>query len=466
MTGKADVEFYQSNLLTSSQGGFANGGRYQLDRPRFLILPQGRCAETLLFSTISAMIAQADSYLEHGNPTIVNNGFFDSTGANAAAAGFQLQVFTQPGLTDLFPQELIGKENNFKGNLDVAATEAFLDKNPGQVRMILVTITNNWAAAQPVSMANLRDAAALAKRKDIPLFFDACRFAGNAYFIQRYEDGYADKTIAEIVKEMFSYPDGFTISLKKDGLANMGGVLCFRDQGLCAQSYEGIGMLLKERQILCYGNDSYGGSRFNILLVCPFEGGTNLCASVSGRDLMAVSAGLYQVTDQAYLRGRITQVQTFAQKLQANGIAVLSPPGGHAVYLNMDHFFFGCNRELEDFASVGFTLELIKHYGIRAAEAGPFGWAYDLKHRRSAPRSQTLSGSPCHVTSTPPSTLTTRWRLSGNLYDRRHTIPNATITRGKHMRLRHFSAGLKPVPVSQTITGTFFPRPGSSSTIV
>lgn len=94
---------------------------------------------------------------------------------------------------------------------------------------------------------------------------------------------------------------------------------------------------------------------------------------------MAASAGLYQVTDQAYLRNRITQVQSFAQKLQANGIAVLSPPGGHAVYLDMDHFFFGCNRKPEDFASVGFTLELIKDYGIRAAEAGPFGWAYDLK---------------------------------------------------------------------------------------
>lgn len=136
--------------------------------------------------------------------------------------------------------------------------------------MILVTITNNWAAAQPVSMRNIRDAAALAKREAIPLFFDACRFAENTYFIQRYEDGYADRTIAEIVQEMFSYADGFTISLKKDGLANMGGVLCFRDQGLFAQRYEGIGMHLKERQILCYGNDSYGGSKLRLPLLYSF----------------------------------------------------------------------------------------------------------------------------------------------------------------------------------------------------
>lgn len=262
LTGKVDVEFYQTTLLTSSHGGFVNGGRYQLERPNFFIVPQGRCAETLLFSTMSAMIAEG--HVPHAGgkkPIIISNGFFDTTGANAAAAGFQLQVFTQPGLTDPFPNELVGKTNNFKGNLDLAATEAFLDANPGQVSMLLVTITNNWAAAQPVSMANMRGAAALAKRKDIPLFFDACRFAENAYFIQRYEEGYADVSIAEIVQEMFEYAEGFTISLKKDGLANMGGVLCFRDQGLFAQRYEGIGMHMKERQILCYGNDSYGGSK-------------------------------------------------------------------------------------------------------------------------------------------------------------------------------------------------------------
>ncbi|KAK4161794.1 putative Tryptophanase [Cladorrhinum sp. PSN259] len=429
LTGKADVEFYQSKLLVSSHGGFVNGGGFQLERPNFFILPQGRCAETLLFSTMSSMI---------GKPTtIVSNGFFDTTGANASVAGFQLQVFTQPGLTDPFPQELVGKKNNFKGNLDLAATEAFLDANPDQVSMILVTITNNWAAAQPVSMANIRGAAALAKQKSIPLFLDACRFAENAYFIQQYEEGYADKTIAEIVQEMFSYAEGFTISLKKDGLANMGGVLSFRDEGLFAKRYEGIGMSMKERQILCYGNDSYGG--------------------MSGRDLMAASAGLYQVTDQAYLRDRITQVQIFAQKLQANDIAVLSPPGGHAVFLDMDHFFFGCNRKPEDFAAVGFTLELIKDYGIRAAEAGPFGWAADLKEspeERAKIPNLVRFAVPRHVYSNEHIDYTVA--AIRELYDRRHTVPNAVITRGKHMKLRHFSAGLKPVPVDQAITSSYF----------
>ena len=260
LAGSADVDFYRNKLLVPSEDGFVNGGPHQLERPNFFIVPQGRCAENLLFSTLGEVIAGGQHGKATGRPTLVSNGFFDTTAANASVAGFELQVFTQPGLSDPFPQELVGKENNFKGNLDVAATEAFMEAHPGQVTMILVTITNNWAASQPVSMANIRDAAALARRQMVPLFFDACRFAENAYFIQRYEDGYSGKTIADIVHEMFTYAEGFTISLKKDGLANMGGVLCFRDKGLFAQRYEGIGLLFKERQIVSYGNDSYGGS--------------------------------------------------------------------------------------------------------------------------------------------------------------------------------------------------------------
>ena len=259
ITGALDIDYYRNTLLASHQDGFVNGGQHQLERPNFFIVPQGRCAENLLFSVMSTRIAERTAKTGHA---IVSNGFFDTTGANAAAAGFELQTFTKPGLSDPFPQHRVGKENPFKGDLDVAATEAYLDENPDHVVMILTTITNNWAAAQPVSMANIRITAALTKRKNIPFFFDACRFAENAFFIREYEDGYANKTIAEIVQEMFSYVDGFTISLKKDGLANMGGVLCFRDKGVFAQQW-GIGEQLKERQILTYGNDSYGGSKFS-----------------------------------------------------------------------------------------------------------------------------------------------------------------------------------------------------------
>lgn len=260
MTGIANGEFYRSKLLKPYEGGFVNGGPHQLERPNFFIVPQGRCAEFLLFSTLKDVIAEQAQGESLKPRVIISNGFFDTTGANAAAAGFALETFTQPGLTDPFPEELIGKQNPFKGNLDVAATEAYLNEHT-EACMILITITNNWAAAQPVSMGNIRAASELAKRKSIPLFFDACRFAENAWFIREFEAGYSEKTIPEIVQEMFTYVDGFTISLKKDGLSNMGGILSIKDEGLFARRYKGIGVRLKERQILFYGNDSYGGSK-------------------------------------------------------------------------------------------------------------------------------------------------------------------------------------------------------------
>ncbi|KAI0380508.1 beta-eliminating lyase [Hypomontagnella monticulosa] len=431
LTGKADSAFYRQKLLVPHKDGFANGGPHQLERPNFFIVPQGRCAETLLFSTLRDITAEE----KVPRRAIVSNGFFDTTGANAAVAGFSLHMFTQPGLSDPFPHNLIGKENYFKGNLDVAATETFLEQNSGQVAMILMTITNNWAAAQPVSMANIKEAAALARRKDVPLFFDACRFAENAMFIHQYEKGYSDKTIAEIVQEMFSYADGFTISLKKDGLSNMGGVLCFRDKGPFARRYEGVGVWLKERQILMYGNDSYGG--------------------MSGRDLMTSVAGLYEVTKKQYLRNRIAQVQSFAQKLLANGIAVLSPPGGHAVYLDMDEFFHDCDRKPGDFASVGFTMELIKDYGIRAAETGPFCWEWDKKspeERKKIPNLVRFA-VPRHVFSAEHIDYTVA--AIKDLHNRRHVIPNVEIMRGKDMRLRHFQCGMKPVPVDTTVNASY-----------
>ncbi|KAH7024470.1 beta-eliminating lyase [Microdochium trichocladiopsis] len=435
--GKADMALYRDELLLPQEGGFVNGGPFQLIRPNTFLVPQGRCAEALLFSTLRLMIAEAaprSSIAPPRQPVIISNGFFDTTGANAAVAGFQLQTFTQPGLNDPFPLELVGRENPFKGNLDVAATEAYIEslEDPSDVKMILQTITNNWAGAQPVSMANIRAASELARRRGIPFFFDACRFAENAYFIQRFEAGYAGVMIQDIVQEMFTHVDGFTISLKKDGLANMGGALCFKDESLFAKKYPGIGMRMKERQILCYGNDSYGG--------------------MSGRDLMAAATGLYEVVKQPYLQNRIGQVERFAQRLQASGVSVLLPPGGHAVYLDMDAFFKYCDRSPGDFASVGFVLELLEKYGIRAAEAGPFGWEWDKK----PPAEQALIPNlvrlavPRYVLSEEHITYTVAAILE--LYNHRHTIPNVEISRGRDMRLRHFSCGLKPVPVKKAIS--------------
>lgn len=353
LAGIADSKFFLKELLQEHSGGFVNGGTSQLIHPNFFLVPQGRCAEALLFSTLGAAIDRNINTKQVGQHVIISNGFFDTTSANIAIAGFETKTFPQPDLTDAYPIELVGKENPFKGNLDLITTSEYLKADGDRVTMILLTITNNWAAAQPVSMASIKEAHSLARKYEIPLFFDACRFAENAKFIQDFEAGYKDKSIPQIIQEMFSYADGFTISLKKDGLANMGGALCLRDEGLFVKQFPDIGTELKERQIVCYGNDSYGG--------------------MSGRDIMAACVGLYEVTKEPYLNSRIGQVRRFAEKLVGQGIPVLLPPGGHAIFLDMDRFFAGWGRSYGEFAGLGFVVELLTKYGIRAMEAGPWG---------------------------------------------------------------------------------------------
>ena len=165
---------------------------------------------------------------------------------------------------------------------------------------------------------------------------------------------------------------------------------------------------------------------------------------------MTAVAGLYEVTKEAYLHNRIDQVRSFADKLQANGLPVLSPPGGHAVYLNMDKFFTGCDRKPGDFASVGFTLELIKDFGIRAFESGPFAWEWDKKspeEQKSIPNLVRFA-VPRHVFS--DEHINYAVAAIKDLHNRRHLIPNVEIARGKEMRLRHFSSGLKLRPVNHS----------------
>ena len=176
---------------------------------------------------------------------------------------------------------------------------------------------------------------------------------------------------------------------------------------------------------------------------------------MSGRDLMASAVGLYEVTKELYLHNRISQVQHFAQRLLDRGIDVLSPPGGHAVFLDMNEFFRGCDRLPDDFASVGFTLELIKEFGIRAAEAGPFGWEWDHKSEEDRLKIPNLVrfAVPRHLMADEHINYTVA--AIKKLHSQRHNIPNVVITRGKNMRLRHFSCGLKPVPVDRSNRGTF-----------
>ena len=427
LRNERDVDYLMDELfLVNSEGGFVNGGIYQLIRPNAFIMPQGRCAEHLLFTTLSRVLREHSPDREFWIPS---NGHFDTTEANIHGNDIHpVNLFSGDMFSD-FPVEEIRKRNPFKGDMDVGRLiELIEEKGAESVPLIYLTITNNTAAGQPVSMRNMRGVKEVADGHGIPLFFDACRFAENAYFIKEFEEGYGEKSIPEIVREMFALCDGFTISFKKDGLANMGGGLFFRDRSVFHGRFSvdaDIGVLLKEMQILSFGNDSYGG--------------------LSGRDIMALTLGLYEVVEEDYLRDRIEQVRYMAEGLSRNGVPVVLPPGGHAVYVNIDRLIEGTGMRTDDFCGVGLTLELIRRYGIRGCELGPFAFEWDKKTPEEREGILNL----------------VRFAVPRNVYGKEHIdytiaaiselcsnierIPRVEIVRGKELSLRHFQSGLKPI---------------------
>ena len=427
-SGRPDVEQLSKELyLASYEGGFVNGGVAQLARPNAFITPQGRAAEYLLFSTLRRVLDEQNG--PGKEYWIPNNGHFDTTGANIRAVGIKTINLFHPRLFEPFPHEEMDDHNPFKGNMDTERLEALIkEKGPDAVPLIYLTITNNTMAGQPVAMANIRAVSEIAERYGIPFFLDACRFAENAMFIKSFEEGYADRSIPSIVKEMFALADGFTISLKKDGLANMGGGLFFRDRGVFHRKYStggDIGVRLKEKQILTFGNDSYGG--------------------VSGRDIMTLVVGLREVVKDAYLNERLGQTRYLARGFAREGVPVILPAGGHAVYLDVERFFEGTDMQTGDFGGVGISIELIRHFGIRACELGPFAFEYDRKTeeerkgiinvvRFAIPRN---AYNKAHFDYTIAAVA--------ELHKHRDTVPKTEISRGAELSLRHFQTGLRPI---------------------
>ncbi|MCR4263675.1 MAG: tryptophanase [Candidatus Roizmanbacteria bacterium] len=367
---------------------------------------QGRAAEHALFSRLSSL---------GRNLTIVSNGHFDTTQAN-------IQM-NRMNAVNLFSPELGRKDSTdtFKGTIDIGRLKKMLEKNHSSIPLIFLTITNNTGGGQPVSMANIRSTSELAHHYQIPLFFDACRFAENAWFIQQNEAGCRRKKISAIIKEMFSYVDGFTISFKKDGLVNMGGGLILKSDGLFLKKHPQIGDELTNHQILTEGHPTYGG--------------------MSGRDIMALVYGLKTVVRENYLTHRISQIGLFGQTMLDNGLPVLTPFGGHAVYLDMNTFFEGTKLQPSDFGGISFTALLLARYGHRACELGNFAFGtFDPATKKETFPEVNFVRFAVPRLRYEAQDLENVAQSVKRIFDHRDLIPGVEVTEGKDLPLRHFKA--------------------------
>ena len=285
---------------------------------------QGRAAERILFSIMGAK-----------GKYIPNNIHFDTTRANIEYTGSIAE--------DLIIDEgkIPSVELPFKGNMDIKKLEELIEKKGAEnIPVCMLTITNNSGGGQPVSMENIKEVHKVCRKHNIPFFFDACRFAENAYFIKLREEGYQDKKIKDIVQEMFSYVDGCTMSAKKDGLVNMGGFLAVNDDEL-AQKIQNL-------EILTEGYPTYGG--------------------LAGRDLGALAQGLREVIEEDYLQYRIHSTQYLGNALIKAGIPVVKPIGGHAVYIDAKAML--PHIPPAQFPGQALTCELYLEGGIRGVEIG------------------------------------------------------------------------------------------------
>ncbi len=351
---------------------------------------QGRAAERILFGVTCKK-----------GDVVPNNTHFDTTRANVE--------FTGAEAVDLLMPE--GRQpalrHPFKGNMDVAALEALIERvGRERIPLVMLTVTNNSGGGQPVSMENARQVSEVCRRHRIPLYFDACRFAENAWFIRLREPGYADRSPKEIAQEMFRLGDGCTMSAKKDGMANIGGFLCTNDDLLAQQQTDLL--------ILTEGFPTYGG--------------------LAGRDLEAIAVGVQEALEVDYLRYRIASTAYLGDHIAEQGVPIVQPPGGHAIYLDARGFL--PHIPAEQFPGVALAAELYLEGGVRSVEIGTLMFAgaaqMDLVRLAIPRRVYTQSHIDYLV-----EVILEVWRNRASIRGMRITYEAPF--------LRHFSARLEPI---------------------
>ncbi|MGI0139794.1 MAG: tryptophanase [Thermoplasmata archaeon] len=363
------------------------------------VLPthQGRGAEHVLLSTV-------------GRPGMIvpNNMHFDTTRAHVRHQGARAVNLAIPEAYD--PTS----EHPFKGDVDLAALDELLrTAEAGTIPLMFVTITNNTGGGQPVSLSNLREVARRLRARRIPLYLDMCRWAENAYFVREREPGMADRSIAEIGREIFDLADGATMSAKKDGLVNIGGFVATRDPAMAER--------LAESLILFEGFPTYGG--------------------LARRDLAAMAQGLREATELDYLSHRIGQIRFLARRLEAAGVPFFRPVGGHGVYLDVHRFLPHLTDA--DLAGQALVVELYREGGVRTVEIGAI--MFSDGEAASAPPDRSLElvrlAIPRRVYSA--SHLAYVADVVRRVYERRSTIRGLTMTH-RPERLPHFTARFAP----------------------
>ena len=357
---------------------------------------QGRAAENVLFSFL----------VKEGN-VIPGNAHFDTTkGHIEARKAFAIDVTTDEAKDAQL-------EVPFKGNVSLEKLEKVLKENPGNVPFMVLTVTNNTVGGQPVSMENIKATCALCHRYGVPVVMDSARFAENAYFIKTREPGYADKTIKEIVLEMYADADAATMSCKKDAIVNMGGFIATRKE------------------------DWYEGAKSFCIPYAGYltDGGLN------GRDLNAIAVGLDENTEFDMLETRIHQVQYLAKKLDEYGIPYQRPVGGHGVFIDADKVLTHVPKE--EFPAQTLTCELYLEAGIRGCEIG-----YMLADRDPVTHENRFGGLDLLRLAIPRRVYTDNHMdviaaALKNVYDRREQVTRGVAIEWEAPLMRHFTVKLR-----------------------